>query len=164
MRFMLAIVALLSALPAAAQEPIGCDKFKWPLDHERALLANASPIASGGEVAQPLTSALKVSLASLADAKLPAPPTRAPKNADSYAGFLRVGTLPKAGTYRITLSKGAWIDVFQDGHAIKSGAFSGALGCEGVRKSVKFNLTAAPITIEISSAAENTIGIALTQD
>ncbi len=28
---------LLAAAPALAQEPVGCDKFKWPLDHERAL-------------------------------------------------------------------------------------------------------------------------------
>lgn len=161
---MLAIVALLSALPVAAQEPVGCDKFKWPLDKERAMLAHASPIGSGDEVKQPLASAFKVALTSLADAKLPLPPTRAPKDPNSYAGYLQVSAPPRPGIYRITLSQGAWIDVFQDGHAIKSGAFSGALGCEGVRKSVKFNLTAAPLVIEISGAAGSTIGIALTQD
>jgi hypothetical protein len=34
---------------------------------------------------------------------------------------------------------------------VKSGAFSGATGCEGIRKSVKFELAAAPFIIEISS-------------
>ena len=28
----------VSAAPALAQEPVGCDKFKWPLDKERATL------------------------------------------------------------------------------------------------------------------------------
>jgi class 3 adenylate cyclase len=32
----------------------------------------------------------------------------------------------------------------KDGHEVKSSAFSGATGCDGVRKSVKFELAAAP--------------------
>ena len=28
----------VSVAPALAQEPVGCDKFKWPLDKERATL------------------------------------------------------------------------------------------------------------------------------
>jgi len=36
----LALIALLLATPAFAQEPVGCDKFKWPLDRERTMLAN----------------------------------------------------------------------------------------------------------------------------
>lgn len=34
-----ALAVLAIAAPAFAQEPVGCDKFKWPLDHEKALLA-----------------------------------------------------------------------------------------------------------------------------
>ena len=32
------LVAICVAAPAFAQEPVGCDKFKWPLDKERATL------------------------------------------------------------------------------------------------------------------------------
>ena len=32
-----ALIALALVRPAAGQEPAGCDKFKWPLDHERAI-------------------------------------------------------------------------------------------------------------------------------
>ena len=34
----LVIAACAVAAPAFAQEPVGCDKFKWPLDKERATL------------------------------------------------------------------------------------------------------------------------------
>ena len=39
------LLALLMAAPALAQEPIGCDKFKWPVDRERAPLASPSQMA-----------------------------------------------------------------------------------------------------------------------
>jgi hypothetical protein len=159
----LLVFSLLIATPAFAQEPIGCDKFKWPLDRERALLASAAAATPGGEVTQP-PGAFKLALAPIADAKLPMAPTRAPKQANSNAGFVRVPGTAKAGTYRITLSEGAWIDVFQDGHDLKSGAFSGVTGCEGVRKSVKFDLSASPFVVEISGTAAASISIAITQD
>ena len=38
------IAACAVAVPAFAQEPVGCDKFKWPLDKERALLTSADTI------------------------------------------------------------------------------------------------------------------------
>ena len=160
------IVAALVALvvtPAFAQEPVGCDKFKWPLDREKALLASPAAVAPGGEVAAPLDKAVKLATVALDEAKLPMEPTRKPKP-ETYAGYVRLGALPKAGTYRITLTEPAWIDVFQDGGAIKSGAFSGALGCEGIRKSVKFDLSAAPLVIEISGTPAHEIAIVVTAD
>ena len=160
----LAFIALLIATPAFAQEPVGCDKFKWPLERERALLANALPVASGGDVSQPLEVAVIVTLTPFADAKLPMEPSRAPKSASSYAGFVRFPAVPKAGTYRVTVSKGAWIDVIQDGHNVKSGAFSGATGCDSVAKSVKFELATAPFVIELSGAAAQAIGVVVTPD
>ncbi|HYA07822.1 MAG TPA: hypothetical protein VEF90_18185, partial [Xanthobacteraceae bacterium] len=69
---------------------------------------------------------------------------------------------PQAGTYKVTLSAAAWVDVVQAGRLIKSKAFSGAVGCAGIRKSVKFDLAAAPFTIEISGVAADAIRVALT--
>jgi hypothetical protein len=162
-RCFLAVIALLIATPAFAQEPVGCDKFKGPLDREKALLASAKPLESGSDVPQPLA-AVMVALVPFADAKLPMAPSRMPKTPDSYAGYIRVAALPKAATYRITLSQGAWIDVIQDSHQAKSAAFSGATGCEGVRKSVKFDLAAAPFIIELSGTTARSIGLVVTQD
>jgi hypothetical protein len=163
-RGLLVALALLVAAPAFAQEPVGCDKFKWPLDKERALLASASALTSGGDLAKPLDAAVKVALVPYADAKLPVTPERVPKSADTNAGYIRVSGLPTPGTYRITLTEGAWIEVIENGKAVKSSAFSGATGCDGVRKSVKFDLTGAPFVIELSGTKAQAIGVVVTQD
>ena len=159
----LALIALLLAAPALAQEPVGCDKFKWPLERERTMLANPTVVASGSQVLQPLAAAMMVTLVPFADAKLPAVPERAPKSPDSYAGFVRA-SVPKPGTYRITLSEGAWIDVIQDGVALKATAHSGATGCDGVRKSVKFELAPGPMIIELSATTAHAVALVVTPD
>ena len=155
---------LLAAPPALAQEPVGCDKFKWPLDHERALLASPSQKPSGADLPQPVGAAVALALAPLADAKLPVAPSRAPKSPESDAGFVNAAALPKAGTYRVTLAAPAWIDVIQNGHALQSTAFSGASGCAGVAKSVKFDLAAAPFTVELSGTTAHAITFVVTPD
>jgi hypothetical protein len=164
MRLSATLIALAIAAPAFAQEPVGCDKFKWPLDHERALLAAAVPISSGAQMKQPLESAVTLALVPLADAKLPVTPSRAPKDPGSYAGFVTAAAVPKAATYRVTLSAPSWIDVIQAGQVLQSTAFSGATGCAGVRKSVKFDLTAAPFSVELSGTAAHAISFVVTPD
>jgi len=157
-RIAFAFLAAIAAWPALAQEPVGCDKFKWPLDKERALLATASPAATD---AQAVGAGYRISLA--ADIALPMIPSRAPKPGTNL-GFLRLAAPAEAGTYRVTLSDAAWVDVFQDGKALKSGAFSGAVGCTGVRKSVKFDFARAPLLVEISGATTSTIAFVITPD
>ena len=163
-----ALVLLAAAIvtPALAQEPVGCDKFKWPLDKERATLngTDLPKLASGDRVTWPLPFATTVALVSFADAKLPMPPERAPKSPDSFAGFIQAPAPAHSGTYKITLSSEGWIDVVQNGQFVKSTTFSGAQGCDGIRKSVKFYLAAQPFTVEFSSVPANAIRIAITGD
>jgi len=161
MRIAISFAALAIAAPAFAQEPVGCDKFKWPLESERAALISAKAVASGDEIAP--SAAVRLALAPIADAKLPQEPTRKPKDA-TFAGFVRVAAMPKAGTYKVTMSKGGWIDVFQHGHEVKSDAFSGATGCDGVRKSVKFNLAAAPVLLVVTGAPDKEIAVVVTAE
>ena len=160
------LAACAVAAPAFAQEPVGCDKFKWPLDKERATLngTDLPKLTSGDRVAWPIPWATTVALVPFADAKLPAPPERVPKSPDTFAGFFEAKAPAQAGSYNITLSAEGWIDVEQSGHAVKSTAFSGALGCEGVRKSVKFDLAAAPFTVELSSVKADSIRIVISKD
>lgn len=161
-----AIAVALAAGPCFAQEPVGCDKFKWPLDKERATLTGTDlpKLASGGRVSFPIPFAATVALVPFADAKLPTAPERAPKQPSSFAGFLQVAAPASAATYKITLSSEGWIDVLQNGSAVKSSAFSGATGCDGVRKSVKFTLAAQPLTVELSGVPADTIRVAITGD
>lgn len=154
------------AAPALADEPVGCDKFTWPVDKEKAMLTSADTVtvASGMKLALPLPVAVTVDLAPFADAKLPMAPERAPKQANSFAGFISVPAPPQAGVYKITLSSEAWIDVTQDGHFLKSTAHTGAMGCAGIRKSVKFDLAAAPFVVQLTGVPANKIGVAITGD
>jgi hypothetical protein len=154
---------VLGATPAlAAEEPSGCDKFKWDISHERAALTapDRAKVASGNEFAALPTSGFTLRLVAPADAKLPTSPERAPKDG-TFAGFTKVMAAPKAGLYTISLSAGGWIDVVQDGHKLRPTAFSGATDCDGIRKTMKYELAAKPFVLQISGARENAISVAI---
>ena len=157
------MLLLLSVAHAwAAEEPSGCDKFKWNIDHERAALTapDRAKLATGAELNGLPASAMIVSLVVPADAKLPTPPERAPKEG-TFAGFAKFPAVPKAGSYTLSLSNGAWVDLMQDGHFLKPTAFSGATDCDGIRKTVKFDLAATPFLLQISGARENSLSIVI---
>ena len=160
---LLVALLLVGAAPAwAAEEPSGCDKFKWPIERERAALTapDRAKLASGSEQAALPLSGITLALVAPADARLPSPPERAPKEG-TFAGFTSFKTAPKAGLYTISLSAGGWVDVVQDGHSLKPRAFSGVTDCEGIRKSVKYELSASPFVLQISGSKENAISIAI---
>jgi hypothetical protein len=159
---LVALLACASAPVWAAEEPSGCDKFKWPIDHERAALSAPDHItlASGGALAAFPSTGVTLSLVSPADAKLPMPAERAPKDG-TMAGFADFKGAPKAGLCTISLSAGAWIDVVQDGHVLKPKAFSGATDCDGIRKIMKYELAAQPFVLQVSGTKEGAISIAI---
>ena len=102
-----------------------------------------------------------VTLAPFADAKLPVAPERAPKSPTSFAGFVQVHAPAKAGTYKITLSSEGWIDVVQDGHDLKPKGFSGATDCDGIRKTMKYEISASPFVLQISGARDSSLSVAI---
>ena len=95
-----------------------------------------------------------------ADAELPSPPERAPKDG-TFAGFANFKAPPKAGIYTISLSAGAWVDLVQDGHDLKPKAFSGATDCDGIRKTMKYEISASPLVLQISGARDNVLSVAI---
>jgi hypothetical protein len=160
---LLIALVLLGTAPAwAAEEPSGCDKFKWPIDRERAALTapDRVKLTSGSELATPPSTGMTLALQPPAEAKLPTPPERAPKEG-TLAGFASFKTAPKAGLYTISLSMGAWVDVVQDGHALKPKAFSGATDCDGIRKTMKYEISASPFVLQVSGAREDAISVAI---
>jgi hypothetical protein len=160
--FLVALL-LLGAAPAwAAEEPSGCDKFKWPIDRERAALTapDRTKLASGAELAALPPTGITLALTAPGDAKLPTPPERAPKEG-TFAGFASIKTAPKTGIYTISLSAGGWIDVVQDGHFLKPKGFSGATDCDGIRKTMKYELSASPFVLQISGTKEDSVSIAI---
>src|SRR6201995_3810869 len=160
-KFLLVALLAFAAAPVwAAEEPSGCDKFKWPIDRERAALTAPDRItlASGGSVAAMPSTGVTLSLVSPADAKLPTPPERAPKDG-TMAGFADFKAAPKAGIYTISLSAGARGHVGQGGHFLEPKACSGATDCDGIRKTMKYELGAQPFVLQVSGAKDSTISI-----
>ena len=59
------------------------------------------------------------------------------------------------------MSVDAWVDVVQDGHVLKPKGFSGATDCEGIRKTMKYELAAGPLVLQISGTKADSISIAI---
>jgi hypothetical protein len=159
---LIALVLLGTASARAAEEPSGCDKFKWPIERERAALTAPDRIklVSGGELAALPSTAVTLALRTPAEAKLPSPPERAPREG-TFAGFASFKNPPKAGLYTISLSAGGWVDVVQDGHFVKPKGFSGATDCEGIRKTMKYEISASPFVLQVSGTREDSVSIAV---
>ncbi len=164
MRTSLVIAALLSGMASAhaAEEPSGCDKFKWDITQARAVLVlpNRTATASGSDFADMPATGITLTLLAPAEARLPSPPERAPKEG-TFAGYANFKAVPKAGVYTISLSEGAWVDVVQDGHALRPKAFSGATDCAGIRKTMKYELAAGPFVLQVSGARDKAVSIAI---
>jgi hypothetical protein len=155
-------LSLLGAAPAWAAEPSGCDKFKWPIERERAALTapDRARLVSGSELNALPSTGITLALRAPAEAGLPSPPERAPREG-TFAGFAVLKTAPKAGLYSISLSAGAWVDVAQDGHFLKPKATSGATDCDGIRKTMKYEISATPFVLQISGTTESSVSIAI---
>jgi hypothetical protein len=156
-------LVLLAAAPArSAEEPSGCDKFKWNIDHERAALAapDRARLASGTEMTSLTSSGAILALSAPAEAKLPTPPERAPKEG-TFAGFVSFKAPSKPGIYTVSLSAGGWVDLVQDGHVLKPKAFSGVTDCDGIRKTMKYEISASPFVLQVSGVRENSVSIAI---
>src|SRR5450631_2515205 len=78
---LIGLLWLGSASAWPAEEPSGCDKFKWPIERERAALTapDRVKLASGGELAALPSTGITLTLRPPGEAKLPSPPERAPK-------------------------------------------------------------------------------------
>lgn len=103
---------------------------------------------------------MTLGLSAPAEARLPSPPERAPKEG-TFAGFATFKSPPKAGIYSVSLSTGCWVDLVQDGHALKPKGFSGATDCDGIRKTLKYAIGASPFVPQISGIKENAVSIAI---
>ncbi len=158
------LIAALVATPslAAADEPVGCDALRWPLETERAALAATDKpiVANGGALAY--RSAETLRLVSFAEAGLPHAPERAPKGDPSFAGHFTLAAPAKPGVYKITIASEGWIDVVDSGAFLHPKAFSGVRGCDGARKSVKFDLPDRPVDVQLSNVRDPSIAVIVT--
>lgn len=157
------VCAAVAAVPAvAAAEPGGedCGKAAWPLASARTrLAAPVRTVEVGGRLSLPLEGAVTLDLSDRASAALPFPPTR--QGRESRAGFARIAVPPPGGDYQITVSDGAWLDVFADGRPLAPLAFTGVHACPGVRKSLRFRLPAGEAVLVVTDAAGSGLGMVI---
>jgi len=151
----------LSVSTATAEDAPACESFAWSVARERAAFkAPDLPALASGWALPNSAGASLLTLKPAAEIVLPVPSEKAMKP-DTFAGFV-TATVAAAGTYQVTLSNEAWIDVSQDGRStLKPVAHSGKAGCPEVRKSVRFALDVGAVTIEISRASSPQIKLDL---
>lgn len=155
------LAASLTAGPVAAQDASGCARFRWPIDRERS--AFGTPGLQVVEAGKPLPGIMDpaiVRLKPLADAGFERPPGRKPRDG-SFGVAVKTPPLAVSGTYQVTISDDAWIDVIQNGREVRSSGSSTERDCPNVRKSVRFPLAAGQATVQISGAAADSIKVDL---
>ena len=146
-------VALMAARSALAAGTGGCESFEFPLVTElQWMKADEALAATSGTKLEALPAkAVALTLLPTAQVTFEVPPTGKRKNKpeDAFAASLGF-TIAEPGLYQISLSGPGWVDVIQNGAALKSTAHTGKSDCEGLRKSVRFDLVAGPVTIQLA--------------
>jgi hypothetical protein len=156
-KFVVSLFAILAGTSFAVAADAGCDAFKWPVAREQALFP-AAPAAQSG-AALTVGNAVEFSLDTVDTISFEVPPEHAPA-AGTFGAKASV-TVPPEGELQLSLSDDAWIDVVQDGHAVKLAAVSGVKTCPGIRKSVRFKLAGGAAIIQLSGAKKADLKIAV---
>jgi hypothetical protein len=156
-------VAFVMPLHARADETGGCQGFAWPLATELQWMkaTDSDAVASGAKLAFPPAKAITLSLKPMSDVSFSVAPTSRHKNhANAFGGVVNFDGV-EAGIYQVTLAKKGWVDVVQNGKAIRSAAHTGKKDCDGVRKSVRFEIGPGPFSIELSNFADDVAKFAI---
>jgi len=90
-----------------------------------------------------------------------APPEKS-GGSSSYGGLIAF-TIAEAGTYRIALGAGAWIDVLKDGKAVTSSAHGHGPACSGIRKIVDFPLSPGRYILQIAASTDPDLPLLLSR-
>jgi hypothetical protein len=85
------------------------------------------------------------------------PPARA--GAAGTSGGVFAFEVARAGTYRVALGGGAWIDVVQGGTALASKAHARGPACSPVRKMVDFDLARGRYLLQVAGSPTPTLGL-----
>lgn len=156
-KVIISLFAILASSGFAAAAGASCEAFKWPVTREQALFAAAPAASSGTTLA--VGDAADLALVPAETAGFALPPERSP--AEGTFGAVASVEVPPEGAIQISLSGEAWVDVIQDGKAVKSAGYSGVKTCPGIRKSVRFKLAAGPATVQFSGARKAELKVAV---
>jgi hypothetical protein len=161
-----AAVLALNA-PAFADDTGGCKSFSWPITTELKWIkaSDVQTVASGAKLPPPPEKAMALSLEPMSAVTFPVAPTaRRKPEGDAYGGVVNFDSPSSApGSYQVSMDVAGWVDVVQEGKALKPTAHSGKTDCDGVRKSVRFSLDPGPFTLEFSNIKKDAIKFTVRQ-
>jgi len=158
-------IALLGAMaiPAAAQED--CTGFSFPVETEIAWMkaADSESVEAGAKLPGLPAKAVTLKLKMTRDIALPVKSGRKKQaiGGGTYSGWFEIASLPKGGVYQISLSHDGWIDAAQNGELVQSQTFSGRPACKAVRKSVRYELGAGPLTVQVAGSPVETVKVTI---
>lgn len=162
MRTLLATMAAALAFAGSAAAQDGCERFAWPIARERAAFAAPAATAATGDALPAFPDgAVVVRLQPKGDVPFVLAPERQSGPDSPFAGLVRLPAIARAGIYQVTLSADAWLDVVQDGRYARAVGSSGRRDCPPVRKSVRLELGATPVTLQFSGVTSPTITFAI---
>lgn len=139
----LTLALLLQATPAACATPA-------PLPASLTGFRDPIAVVTGGDVL--VGKAARVTLGPPGQTRFAVAPGKA-AGVNSYAGQLAF-RVASAGTYRVALDSGLWVDVVANGKTVASATHGHGPACSGVRKMVDFVLTPGRYVIQLSGAAK----------
>lgn len=152
---------LLGASSALAE----CTGFKWPLDTELAWFNAGNDVAakSGDEIAEVPAKAIALKLLPAKSVKMPvaAGVKEEVVGPNQFSGWITFPAGVKPGLYQVTLSTDGWIDVVQNGAVVHSKGFTGRRECKAFHKSVRYEVGAGPVSIQITGAPAETVRLTL---
>lgn len=164
-----AIAALLCTAPAAAQMDHAPAQCAAPADLPAPMASWRNPVAlkaatdGKGAARAMLTPGRTVTLALLPTPKVAYPVRPAKPGGSVSHGGLASFTVKEAGTWRVALGSGAWVDVISDGKAATSTAHGHGPDCSGIRKMVDYDLKPGRYTLQIAANGEDKLTLLVTR-
>ena len=167
--FSVSIPLLLVALPMPvfAQEMDAAAPCTAPADLPEALADWRNPVPATAGGAQAKAAALipgkAVTLALLPTPKVAYPLRPAKPGGSVSFGGLASFPVAQAGTWRIALGSGAWVDVVKDGKALPSIAHGHGPDCSGIRKMVDYSLTPGRYVLQVAANGSDSLPLLVTR-
>lgn len=154
-------LVLASTLSQAAE--FGCGAFKQDVSAARALLGQEGQQTERGQEVKLLSpAALELDLTSLDAVTPPLRPDRLPSGGEHVVGWVTL-TDVAPGHVQVALSAEGWIDLIEDGRALKAADFTGAKDCPGIRKVVSFTVRQSKVTVQVTAQRVQHLRVAVRQ-
>lgn len=156
----------VSTMPGFAAGETGCSSFLWPLETELGWMKSpdSENVASGTTLAAPpKDKAIEIALKPVGDISFPTKPTSTPKpgDEDTFGGVVSFEGNAEPVHYQVTLSTNGWIDVVQNEASLEATGHTGSKDCDGLRKSVRFEVAPGPFSIQVSGVRKDSIRIVI---